>query len=61
MTLDLSETFVLDAVSHAYNLDAGNVLDERYAGGIGEMLFGMLNRGMPATHRITRESFFREW
>ena len=61
MTLDLSETFVLDAVSHAYNLDAGNILNERYARGIGEMLFGMLDRGMPANHRITRESFFREW
>jgi len=61
VTLDLKETFVLDAVSHAYNLDAENVLDERYAQGIGEMLFGMLDRGMPSSHRITHESFFREW
>ena len=44
MTLDLSETFVLDAVSHAYNLDAGNVLDERYAGGIGVQVVRVRNR-----------------
>jgi hypothetical protein len=61
MTLDLSETFVLDAVSHAYNLDEANVSNERYATGIGEMLFGMLDRGMPGSHRITHDSFFREW
>ena len=61
MTLDIKETFVLDAVSHAYNLDAANVLDERYAQGIGEMLFGMLDQGMPQSHRITHDSFFRDW
>jgi len=60
VTLDLSETFVFDAVTHAYNVDPSNFRNERHASVIAEMLFGTQEAFGPAYH-LDREEYFRDW
>jgi predicted TIM-barrel fold metal-dependent hydrolase len=59
--LDLEETFVLDAVSHAYNLDESNFRNERHASTSAEMVYGIFAEAMPPGTHPTPESYFRDW
>jgi predicted TIM-barrel fold metal-dependent hydrolase len=59
--LDLSETFIFDSIVHAYNTDPSNYHNERYAQGIAEMIYGAGALAMPPGHKITAESWMRDW
>jgi predicted TIM-barrel fold metal-dependent hydrolase len=59
--LDLSETFVFDSIVHAYNTDPANYRNERYGQGIAEMIYGAGALAMPEGHKITAESWMRDW
>ena len=59
--LDLSETFIFDSIVHAYNTDPSNYHNERYAQGIAEMIYGAGALAMPSGHKITAESWMRDW
>lgn len=58
--LDLTETFVYDAVTHAYNLAPSNYRNERHAGGITEMIYGTAAEAAPGK-TISREGYVRDW
>jgi len=59
--LDLEETFVFDAVSHAYNLDSSNFRNERHARTSAEQLYAIFDEAMPAGYQPTHDSYFRDW
>jgi hypothetical protein len=59
--LDLAETFVFDAVSHAYNLDSSNFRNERHARTSAEQLYAIFDEAMPAGYRPTHDAYFRDW
>lgn len=60
--LDLEETFVYDAVTHAYNFDESNFRNERHAEGIREMIFrASAAADTPEGYFITRDAFMRNW
>lgn len=60
MTLDLDETFVFDAVTHAYNIDPANFANERHATIISEMLYGVMEAFEPE-YQFDRPSYYRDW
>jgi len=59
--LDLEETFVFDAVVHAYNTAQSNYRNERHAEGITEMIYGTVEGSSPPGYKLTREGFIRDW
>lgn len=59
--LDLSETFVFDAVVHAYNFDESNFRVERHARGFTEMLYGFVDTISPPEYSLPREQLLRNW
>lgn len=59
--IDLEETFILDAVVHAYNLDPSNYRNEQHAQGITDMIFGTVDAASPPGYRVTREGYVRDW
>lgn len=59
--IDLDDTFVFDAVSHAYNLAPSNYRNERHARSSAEMLYSMLDAGLSDAYSPTHESYFRDW
>lgn len=56
----LDDVFVVDAVSHAYNLHPSNYAYEKYARQIVRMSLG-LEKAMPAEYRRTKETFVSDW
>lgn len=56
----LSDVFVVDAVSHAYNHAESNIRVERYANQIREMGW-RVEQAMPPGYQRTRESFHSDW
>jgi predicted TIM-barrel fold metal-dependent hydrolase len=59
--LNLEETFVLDSIVHAYNTDPSNYRNDHYAEAITNMIFGAGSLAMPEGHKITAESWIRDW
>jgi hypothetical protein len=59
--LDLKETFVYDSIVHAYNTHPSNYHNERYGEAITNMIFGAASLAMPTGHKITAESWIRDW
>ena len=59
--LDLEETFVYDAVIHAYNLERSNYLNERHAEAATELIYGAITEASPPGYKLTREGFIRDW
>jgi predicted TIM-barrel fold metal-dependent hydrolase len=59
--IDLEETFIYDAVVHAYNLAPANYRNEQHAEGITEMIFGTVDAASPPGYRLTRDGFVRNW
>lgn len=60
--LDLEETFIYDAVTHAYNFSGNNYRNERHAESIREMVYmASAETSMPEGQFITRDAFMRDW
>jgi uncharacterized protein len=59
--IDLEETFIFDAVVHAYNLHPSNYRNEQHARGITEMIFGTVDEASPPGYRVTRDGYVRNW
>lgn len=59
--IDLEDTFIIDAVVHAYNLDSSNYRNEQHAQGIAEMIFGTVDAASPPGYRVTRDGYIRDW
>lgn len=59
--IDLEETFIFDAVVHAYNLAPSNYRNEQHAIGITEMIFGTVDAASPPGYRVTRGGYVRNW
>jgi predicted TIM-barrel fold metal-dependent hydrolase len=59
--IDLEETFVYDAVTHAYNMAPSNYRNQQHASGITEMLYGNTAAVAADEYTLTAESFARDW
>lgn len=59
--LDLEETFIYDAVTHAYNMAPSNYRNQQHAQGISEMLFGNVSAVLPDQYTLTADGFVRDW
>ncbi|MFB6236410.1 MAG: amidohydrolase family protein [Halopenitus sp.] len=59
--IDLEETFIFDAVVHAYNLEQSNYRNEQHAQGITEMIYGTVDTASPPGYRVTRDGYIRNW
>lgn len=59
--IDLEETFIIDAVVHAYNLAPSNYRNEQHAQGITEMIYGTVDAASPPGYRVTRDGYIRDW
>lgn len=60
--LDLSETFIYDAVTHAYNFSGNNYRNERHAESIREMVYqASATVDVPEGWFLTRDAFMKDW
>lgn len=59
--LDLDETFIYDAVTHAYNMHPANYRNNQHAEGITEMLYGNTTVIAPPGYQLSQDGFVRDW
>lgn len=55
------DVFVLDAVTHAYNLDESNYAIEPYADMVSEMIYNNWMAGAPEEYTLPMETYLRDW
>lgn len=58
----IGDAFVLDAVTHAYNLDPSNYRAGRYAASLSQLIWGLHSGLSGDTHRVAEEKrFLKNW
>jgi predicted TIM-barrel fold metal-dependent hydrolase len=58
----LDDVFVIDAVTHAYNLDPSNYRAGRYAASLSELIWGLHSGLSDEEYRVKRrEDFLKDW
>lgn len=59
--VDIEETFVIDSVTHAYNLSHENYRIPKQAMVSAEALYRLIGGGMEPAYSVTRDSYLRDW
>lgn len=59
--VDIEDTFIVDSVTHAYNLSHENYRIPEQAVPSAEGLYQLIGRGMEPAYSVTRESYLRDW
>lgn len=58
----IGDAFVIDAVTHAYNLDPSNYRASRYAASLAQLIWGLHSGLSGDSHRVPEEKrFLKNW
>lgn len=55
------DVFIIDSVSHAYNLDPSNYRVERYAPQVAQMVYDTFHAEAPEELTLSEEEYLRDW